>query len=196
MRNLPGAFLLFALVACGDNDVNEVQVAGDQGETLGHAHATAADRELRGNEPEVVIAQAAGIVLTIDEGEIMHASFALQNARNADVIAFATRMTSEHTAHIATTTALLETMGMERQDSAIAADLRAEAMANLATLQEADDVDLEYMRMQVTMHAEASIIVSRLFALVDDATFGQFLTDTRMAINAHRADAERILRDL
>jgi predicted outer membrane protein len=189
------AMLVLAAAACGDDDMDAIDQVEEDGEQLGENHADAADAELRGMSDDDIVAASGAILLTIDDGEIMHATAALERAADPAARGFAMHMLEMHMTHAAQTGLLLAGHGLEPLDNPVSATLRTEAAANLDALVRASNVDYEYMRVQLMMHAEAYEIVDTLVDLAPTDDLSQFLVETRQVIASHRDDAEDILRD-
>jgi predicted outer membrane protein len=151
---------------------------------------------MSGDPPEVVIAKSGGIVIAIDEGEILLAQFAVDNSDDSDVIAFAQQMLTVHKAHAADTDALLASLGVTPAPSSVTAALADEATSGLADIASYDDIDFEYMWNQIMMHSEAFVLVGSLADLSPNDVFTNFLLDTQALLDAHRVEAESILIDL
>lgn len=198
--SLASVLVLALTGACDDDDTadpfdEDADVAIDDGEARGEEHADHTGDELGADADLVVLAKSGAIMLTIDEGEILMADYVLDVAIDPDVIAYANRMITEHTAHVEATTALLDDFEIGPTDSAVSAALRAEAQAELAVIQSAADPDYEYMRSQVMMHAEAYVIVGALRDLAPFEIAARFFDETQRTIANHRNEAEVILRN-
>lgn len=195
------ALLALSLVACGDDESDNGDQAVDdaiaEGETLGQAQAAQTDTELGGEaDPDVVAEKTGAILLTIDEGEILHADLALGAADDEGVLDYAQRMVSEHTQHAQQTTDLLAARDLAPLENEIAATLRRQALEMLDVLEASDDLDFDYTRTQLVMHSQALVIVDTLEGYAPDPELAGFLDQTRATIEDHRARAEELLREL
>jgi predicted outer membrane protein len=204
MRNLLLTPFLISLVAvmpaCSDDDdfdgFDDADAAAADGEFLGAEHARQADLDFADDSDELVIAKSAGIMIAIDEGEIMLADFALQFAIEPIVLDYALFMIDEHTAHLDQIDQLLIDFDIVPVETTISANLRAEAEGVLRNLQIAFDVDYEYMRSQIMMHAEAFVIVDTLAFNSPFVEWTRFFQDTLLIIDDHLVEAQLILRSL
>jgi putative membrane protein len=204
MRNSPASriglasvlLLALAVTACGDDDngiITDDAIA--EGEQLGDDRLVQLDIEL-GDELDanVLMAKTGGILITIDENEIAQAEFVLDVALDPDVISFAQRMIAEHTAHLASVEDLLVSFDLVPVESTVSAALRSENSSALDRLDRVEDVDFEYMRLQVVVHNEAFVIVDELQDLAPNDQFQLFLTNTLDLLEDHRSRAESLLR--
>jgi predicted outer membrane protein len=197
MRKYLACILL--ITACGDSDDNdERDQAFDEGDARGQALAAQARGDLDGESQPEVAAKAAGIVHTINTGEIAQADFMLSATTDDDVRELANAIRADHQANDAELQAMMQDLRLVPVDNPVSLMLRDEAMAGLATLQAmpAEDRDFEYARMQVSMHQTASLVVETTSDLVDDTELRAFLDRTVDAINEHRDQAGDVLDDL
>jgi predicted outer membrane protein len=192
--------LAIATAACGDNNnPNDVQGAIDIGEQRGQVLATQTTTDLGSDTPEVALGKAGQIMLTIDDGEIMQAQLVVDaGVSDPAVLDFANRMITEHTAHRDATLNLIEASKVTPIESDVSSLIQSDAMQGLRELEDASsgDLDRTYMRLQVTMHAEASVIVGALQDLAPAPDIAAFIADTQAQIDAHRVDAADLLRQL
>lgn len=193
--------LACALAACGDNDDSRGNVAADiatdEGAAMGEDLATEAEVELRGDPPALTIGQIGEILLTLDEGEILQAEVELARGLDEEARDFAGRMIDEHSLHADRVTDILFVRRIEPVDNAVAASLRAEAAATLDELERTpvEEIDIVYMRIQVTMHVAGLRLIAQLIDLAPaDAELRTFLQETYDVIAEHRDHAEGILR--
>lgn len=195
--------LLLATVApacSNDSDEDEADVAIDDGNDRGNSLSDDADDELGDADEIDQMAMAAGIVLTIDNGEIAQAQLALDLITDLDIAqsnaaaAFANEMIAAHSAHIGEVEALAAAYGFEPVDGEVSATLVREGEDAMKTLQAASDPAHVYMNLQVAMHEEARVIVDGLDEHFDDGEFRDFLLVTVDTINEHRQHAIEILR--
>lgn len=188
--------LALAVTACGDDDNGIITAdAVAEGEARGEDHLVQIEIEL-GDELDanVVMAKTGGILMTIDEIEIAQAEFVLDVAFDPDVISYAQRMIAEHTAHLAAVDDLLVSFELVPLESTVSAALRSENASSLDRLNRVEDVDFEYMRLQVVFHNEAFVIVDSLQDLAPNDVFDLFLTNTLDLLEDHRSRAESLLR--
>ena len=188
--------LAIAAPACSDEvvDEEEVDVAVDDGNDRGTDLSNNADDELGGADELDQMSMAAGILLTIDNGEIAHAQFALDLMDDQVSTEFANQMIAVHMAHIGELEALAAAHGFEPVDGDVTAALMREGDDAMKTLQTASDPAHVYMRQQVEMHEEARVIVDGLVEHFDEGDFMDFLNATHDTIVEHREHAIVILR--
>ncbi len=189
--------LLVATVACGNNDNDEeVNAASDEGVAIGQQHAAETDADLGNDSIPTVIAKSGAIVIAIDDEEVALANFIVGVTNDRNVLDFANQMIADHTAHADSTRAFLANMSLAPVDSSVSLALRDEAAANLAELERSNSFDFTYMSLAVSTHSEADVIVGNLVDLAPTTDVAQFLDDTQLMIEQHRAEAESILRNL
>lgn len=190
--------LLFA-TACDEDTVDfedDVTGAIEDGEASGNALADMTDEELGGQSEIVALETASEILLTIDEGEILLGDTALDHVTLVVVADYAQRMIDEHSAHQALVSEAFGNLEITPQENRIAAELSIEALAGIQDLQRAEDSDFFYLRQQISMHEEASIVVDNLMEHVDSPVIDRLLEDTRDMLDAHRDEAADIMRSL
>jgi predicted outer membrane protein len=189
--------LLLAVVspACSDQtDEDETDVAIDDGNDRGRSLSGDADDELGEADEVDQMAMAAGILRTIDMGEVAIAQQALGLIDDPVSADFANKMITVHTAHVDQIDALAATYGFEPAEGDVTAALMREGQDAMKTLQTASDPAHVYINLQVGMHEEARVIVDGLEDHFDDGEFRDFLGTTLDTINEHRQEAIDILR--
>lgn len=193
--------LACALAACGDNDDSRGNVAADiaieEGTAMGEALATEAEVELRGDPPELTIGQIGEILLTLDDGEIRQAEIERARGIDEEPRDFAELMIEQHSLHADRVSDILFVRRIEPVDNAVAASLRAETAATLDELERTpvEEIDIVYMRIQVTMHVAGLLLIEQLIDLAAaDPELQVFLQETYDLLAQHRVNAEAILR--
>src|SRR4051812_47412900 len=85
------AIILVALAACSDNDtdIDPVPPQVDQGNAQGADLAALATSDMTPDNPTTAQGKVADIIMTINNGEVMEAQFALQSSSSPDVTDFA-----------------------------------------------------------------------------------------------------------
>ncbi len=144
-------------------------------------------------------AQIAGIVLTVNKGEIDQAKTAQKNAKNAKVKAFASKMIADHTDANSKESALLKKKKMTSADSDKSTQLTTDAssMNDSLKAQKGADFDKSYIDMQVKMHQDAlNLIDNTLLAQVQDADQKSLLNTIRGKVADHLKAAQDIQSSL
>jgi putative membrane protein len=199
-------FAVSGLVACSDDDDrnnnnnngdDEAQ-AVDQGNARGRALTAQAVGEFQGASDNDAIAKAADIVATINNGEIAEANFVVSKTSNTEVHDFAAEMIADHQANNAALQAMTQTHGLAPKTNAVSRTLKTEADQSLAQLMSdtPDQLDRDYIAMQVAMHQEAFVIVDAVKGYVQPSDMQGFLADTSATIDQHRQHAKDVLHDL
>ncbi len=190
------------LAACGDDNHNDDIEASaiEQGTTRGQALQAQAAQELAGCTESEAIAKAAGIVFAINNGEIAQAQYVLSKAGTVQVHDLASQILADHQASNAALLALLQNRSLTPVETSVSQMLTSEANAGLAQLQ-ADplrNLDIDYTRMQIMVHREASLIVATVRDAMpaSAADIRGFLSDTLTVIDQHLTHAEDVLRGL
>jgi predicted outer membrane protein len=188
---------LMLLASCGSSNNDDEQNAIDEGDSRGNALAEQARADFSGISDPDAVANAAGIVSTINNGEIAQARLVLDTTTNSEVRDLASQILADHQANEAALQALMVDRDMAPEDNTVSSALKNEAMASLAQLQSDPNLDFDYVRMQVMMHQEAAVIVGAVRTYVDtDDAFREFLSNTRDTIEEHRQHAGDVLDDL
>jgi predicted outer membrane protein len=175
-----------------------VEQARQQGDDRGQQLSDDARASFDNLSDDDQVANAAAIVSTINNGELAEASYMLGATTNPEVLSLAAQIQADHQANEIKLHSLLADIGVTPLDNEISATLNDEAMTSLAQLQADDtlDLDVDYVRMQVSMHQEASVLVDSLRDFVDDQDANDFLGNTVDTINDHRDHASDVLDDL
>jgi predicted outer membrane protein len=201
-----------ALAACSDNDDDNNNDNGnnnnrdlqaraiDQGNTRGQALQAQASQEFPGSSESDAVARAAGVVTTINNGEIAQANLVLSKTTNPDVRDLAQQMVTDHQANNAALQTLMQSRTLPPAETSVSRTLTSEAAMGLAQLQAdaPDQLDVDYAQMQVMMHQEAFLIVGTVRdAMPAPASdIRGFLSDTLTVIDKHRTHAENVLSNL
>jgi len=188
---------LTSLVACTDETPrDDADNARDEGNQIGEDRADQVNSELGADSDLTILAKSGAIMVSIDQGEIELADLALDLAIDPTVRDFAQRMVDSHGDHVIATHDLLASFAVDPQATPISIALDDEARVALDDLGVAADFDYEYMRMMVSMHAEAFVIVGELANQQEIDVAARFFADTTLTIGDHRNDAEVIFRGL
>jgi predicted outer membrane protein len=181
----------------GNNNDPESQ-ALDQGNTRGQALVGQARQEFSGASDSDSAAKAAGVVTTINAGEIAEASYVLSVSSNGDVRKLASEIQADHQDNDAMLQAMMQDLSLAPADNAVSRTLASEAQMGLSQLQATPPADLDaaYVEMQVMMHQEASVIVDNLRGYVQVSRFDDFLSNTLDTIEQHRQHSIDLLRNL
>lgn len=198
------ASLLFAFAStgCEDDDFNDgvgddlADEAIIEGQNRGADLMVITDQDLGNANQNVVLAVAAHILITIDQGEIFVAEEFFPDCDDEDACDYAENMIEEHDEHLTVTQGLAAALGVAPLDNRTSAALRADTDAIIQTLRATslDVLDVEYMRSQVVMHEQALVLIEGLRIHVEEPTMDRFLADTAELIADHSAEAEQILR--
>lgn len=188
------------VAACGSSDDSNdaSHIAMDQGDQRGTTLASQARVELDAAPAPDATAQIAGIVTTLNAGEIAQATFVLGASSNSDIRELAAQIQADHQANDLRLHKLVNDLGLSPLESDASLSLQAEADATLAQLQAdaAVDLDFDYARTQVKMHQAGAIIIDALRDYADDDEMNDFLDDTHSAIEEHRDHARDVLDNL
>lgn len=157
-----------------------------------------AQGEFQGRPDTEAVAKSADIVATIDAGEIAQAMFVLSKTSNSDVEDLANEIVADHQANLTAVQALTQNHGLAPTRNAVSRTLQSEGDTALAQLMSdaPEDLDRDYVEMQIAMHQEAFIIVGNVRSYVQSSDAQNFLSDTQMTIDKHRQHAKDVLHDL
>ncbi len=195
------AALVIALApACSDDDDiiivdDPVGDTLDEGFARGDALADTAAGELTGDDFETVIGKTATILATINDGEIDQSAFAAQIVVAADVFDFANRLIIDHEDANVALDGVVRFYAVPFLPSDTADALAAEFSANLGLLRATppEDVDFQFVELQVIQHAAALVLLDELALQVGPGEMGDFIAETSIMIDAHLAEAEDLL---
>lgn len=138
-----------------------------------------------------------GILIAVNDGEILQAEIALDRAVTPQVRAYAEQMIAEHTLANDALLALLTDLGTAPVETSIRRQLTARATYEVAFLQRRPQAyfDLAYMNLQIAAHRRALFLIeSRLIpAAIGDLVL-PLLVEARDMVAAHLIEALRIRR--
>ena len=139
----------------------------------------------------------AAIFLAVNNTDISYAQVALAPGRttNADVLAFANRMLSDHGGLNKSALDLLSTTNIVPRDNTMSLDFRDESAAKRDTLRELTGLafDTTYMANEVRYHTKLlGTIDSLLLPAAKNTDLRVLLTRVRPAVAAHLEHATRI----
>ena len=139
----------------------------------------------------------AAIFLAANNTDVSYAQVALAPGRttNADVIAFANRMLSDHGGLNKSALELFSSTGITPRDNTISLDFRDESAAKRDTLRERSGAafDSTYMASEVRYHARLlATIDSVLLPATHHEELRAMLTRVRPAVAAHLEHATRV----
>lgn len=189
------------LAACDDSDDTTTEASDAaiaEGNTRGEALTSVANTDLGGATDDQAIAVSADVVARINVAEIAAASFVLTRTSDDDVRDLASQIQADHEDNNERLQGLIGDRGLVATDSTTGDALQAEADTGMADLMAAGSADLDrvYVKMQVSMHQEAFVVVGVLENHVQDADMQDYLLDTRAAIADHRDHASDVLNNL
>jgi putative membrane protein len=196
MRTLLLASLITVAACTDETPYDDADAANDEGSQIGEDFADQLNTELSSDTDFTIVAKSGAIMLAIDQGEVELADLALDFATDPRVLDFAQRMFDSHLDHMTATSNLLASLAVDPQATELSLALDDEAQDAIGALQTVPDFDYEYMRMMVSMHAEAFVIVSELATQQEIDVAARFFADSTLTIADHRNEASVILRDL
>src|SRR4051794_29724250 len=188
-----------AFASCDDNNDNNIQFnqtdgggatdASTGGTTGGDAGTTAVASD----------AEAMGVALEVNTGEVTQGQLALVRAQMAPVTAFANRMVDEHTAANQRLVALGQRKGLVPSDSALRRSLASQSQQTLTVLwaNAASTFDLAYAQSQVTLHMQVlTVMDTQVLPAVQDADLRAELMSQRAAVADHLTAAQALVATL
>jgi len=189
--------------ACGDNESPDVVVidgetaaaAVDAGHARGTNVAAQALVELSASDYQMVIGKSAGIIDAIHTGEVDTALFAVQHISADDVFRFANDMIVEHEDAHAQLDTIVRAYGVPYLPSEAQVQLTHDAAAALSGLRDAEpnDFDFAYTELQITLHAEAQVVLAQLADFVGGGAMGDYVAEARVMVDEHLARATTLL---
>jgi len=140
--------------------------------------------------------QIAGIIATVNTGEIDQGTAASSKATNAAIKDYASTMVTHHTQSTAMLTTLLTSAGLSQATSPVSQQLTSDAMKVLTRLEsipQGENFDHEYIAAQVLQHQIVlDLINNQLRPQVDNADLKTFVEQTRAVVQSHLAAANTL----
>jgi putative membrane protein len=185
-----------ATVDAGADGSSEIDTGTDASLTV-DATADTSVPDSAGDSPDAPVlsdAQIVGVVSAANSGEIQEAQLAQSKSANADVVAFATMMVTDHTQSQTNLTALEQQSGISPAASAPQQQLQTTAQQTLTSLTSLSGVafDIAYAGSQVTAHQTVLALLDVAISQADNASLKTFLQTTRTAVAMHLGMAQAL----
>jgi predicted outer membrane protein len=167
-----------------------IDVAEDEEETA---------REAEGEVWALSVEAIAGILIAVNDGEILQAEIALERAAIPQVRAHAEQMIAEHTLANEALLTLLADLGTAPVESAIRRQITARGTYEAAVLRRRPQAyfDPAYMNLQIAAHRRALFLIdSRLIPAAAGNLILPLLLQARDLVAAHLIEAIQIRRSL
>lgn len=190
-----------ALAACTDDDNNNGTMdAGRDGSVVtdGGTDATADAKTNDASDATPAVVndnQIVGLVEAVNAGEVSEAQLAQTKAVNADVIAFAGRMVTEHTQSNSDLATLRQQQSLTSDTSPLQQQVQAAVQQTLTKLQglQGAAFDSAYMQAQVEAHGQVLTLLDQLLIpAAQNAALKTFLQTTRATVAAHLQAAQAL----
>jgi len=200
-RLLLAVTLALLAPACGDTADNTIIISDPVGETIDAGHALGASvaaqafGELSLDDYDTLIGKSAGIIEAIHRGEVETSLFAAPLVLGPDTFDLANDEIASHQDALARLDDVIRSYGVPYLPSQAQVRLSSEANAAVTALRTTPpaDIDFAYVTLQVTMHAEAQLVLDELASLVGPGAMGSYIVDTRLMVNDHLARASTLL---
>lgn len=151
--------------------------------------------------------QAAGVIKTINDGEIEQAQIATGVTANGEVRAYAQKMISEHTAANTRLSDLVNRLSLSFADSALRMQVASELNANTVQLRNFGNADMAgssdggtnsfdrtYIDIQARQHERAvQLLNSDVIPRTTDVSVRNEATTVRDAATSHATEARQLL---
>ncbi len=144
-------------------------------------------------------AEIAGVLETVNRGEMQQAQLAQRSATNDQVREYASQMMSDHRQALEQQQQLLSPRGITPQPSSLASQVRQRAQMAEQQLQglEGDAFDRAYMQMQRQMHQEVlTMLEQQLIPAAQDPAYRVYLESLRDDLRAHLEHAQQLERQM
>lgn len=141
-------------------------------------------------------AQAAGVVVEANAGEVEVGGLALSRSVTAQARSYAMMMVEEHSAAQGRLLALLSSIGIVPEESPVKDMLASMTQMTLAGLapRTGATFDMAYLQSQVTMHTMVlALLDQRILPVVTNAQLRTELTAVRATVARHLAEAMQLL---
>lgn len=195
------ALALFAPIACDDEEDIIIRRDGGAGTTdasvLG---GTGGGGGAAGTTPDasttLTQAQAVGVVVEANAGEVQVGGLALSRAATASTRSFAMMMVEEHSAAQRRLLMASTAAGVQPAESPLKDQLGAMAQATLADLSQRTGAafDTAYLQSQVVMHQMVLMLLDQnILPVVTNAQLRTELMAIRASVAMHLAHAQQLL---
>jgi putative membrane protein len=140
-------------------------------------------------------AAVLGRMAAADQGEIMQAQYAAQNATRDDVREYANMLVSDHTGHLQAVRDTASALAVT-PDSTAARDLMAAAQRQMAQLQglSGPALDRQFLVFMVQDHGGLQRELDGLIRQGQPAQLLPFIRATRAVVHRHLVDAQNLQR--
>ena len=186
-----------AAVGCdsGNHDenqrINDTQIVNGQAQGASLSNQFIA--ETSGNDVATLNGKIAGVVHSINQGEIAEANFMLSVTNRGPIIDFANLMVSDHTTADQKLTMVVRDIGTGFIASATSTSIDSQTASDIASLRGSSDPDFEYLQDQVMDHESSRVLVEQLMTMTNNPELVSFLTDFDNLLIAHRDRASFLL---
>lgn len=139
-------------------------------------------------------AQFAGVLQTINQGQIQEALLGQNKGSTADVKRFAREAVASHRAAQNKESALFARLQLTPTDSAVSNQIKSDTQNDVSNLQSmhGKDFDRVFMDSQVRQLNSALELVDRIMPDVHSSELKTELQNVRAKVDAHLKDAERV----
>ena len=200
-RSLMVALALAVVPACASDDSGTVIVGDPVDDTVAEGEARGAELaditfgELTAYDYPTQIGMTAGILASLNDGEILVADFGAQVVNDGDIFDFANEIIIDHEDANFDLEAVVRLYGVGYIPSETSDALAADANVALAEVRAAPpgEVDFRFTEVQVIMHAQALVLLDELYGIVGPGDMGTLILDTRDMVDAHLAHGEDLL---
>jgi putative membrane protein len=144
---------------------------------------------------EVPESEILALVNAVDEAEVNAADVALKKNIRQEILDLATMIRTEHAANLEKTKAIAAQIEVVPTETEAVLALRAKEASDLATLAALDGKEFEiaFLNEMITAHGEViASIDSSLLPSAKSEALKQHLTEARVVVEKHLAEAQRI----
>jgi len=186
-----------AAAACGSSNddvnrrINETQLAAGQAQGADLSNQFVA--ETSGNDAATVNGKIAGVVHSINQGEIAEANFMLTVSTLGPITDFANLMISDHTAADQQLTMVVRDIGTGFIATATSTALDAQTANEIAALRGSATPEFDYLQNQVMDHESSRVLVEQMMTMTTNPELSSYLTGFDNLLSAHRDRASFLL---
>jgi len=146
---------------------------------------------------ELSDAQIVLVLDTLNAGEVEEAYAALPRLSSDDVVAFAQRMITDHSAGRQMVTAAERDLDLKPMPSDVQAKLEQEAGEHVDQFHEGTGaLDAAYMQLEIEEHAQALDLLEKLELGADDEALRNLITTLRATVQQHYELAQQVQASL
>jgi hypothetical protein len=189
-------FVAVCVAGCGSNNdanqrINDTQIVNGQahGADLSNQFVS----ETSGNDAATLNGKIAGVVQSINQGEIAEAQFVMSITNLGPITDYTNLEVSDHVAAQQTATMVVRDIGTGFIASATSTSIDSQIATEIASLRASADPNFEYLEDSVMDHESFRVLVEQMLNMTTNAELQSFLNSFDLLMIAHRDRASFLL---